>query len=162
MTRLQDCGDFFLNCLLAFKNEKVSLVIAAGSKYELLKDYQSDYIRIERFAEQEKELQQADLVIAHGGINTIYESLYYGVPLLIYPYISDQFFNANLITQYKVGKRIDDISVESIRKNAMQILNDISFAKRSKKLGNTLKIQNGYTIAAEKIIEIAQDKKMRK
>ena len=162
LTRLQDCGDFFLNCLLAFKNEKVSLVIAAGSKYELLKDYQSDYIRIERFAEQEKELQQADLVIAHGGINTIYESLYYGVPLLIYPYISDQFFNANLITQYKVGKRIDDISVESIRKNAMQILNDISFAKRSKKLGNTLKIQNGYTIAAEKIIEIAQDKKMRK
>ena len=161
LTRLQDSDAFFFNCLSAFENENVSLVIAAGSKYELLKSYQSDYIRIEKFAEQEKELQQADLVISHGGINTIYESVYYGAPLLIYPYTADQFFNANLIAQYKIGKRIDDISVESIRKNAMQILNDTSFAERSKRLGDTLKIQNGYAMAAEKIIKTTQDKKMR-
>lgn len=160
LTNLKDSDEFFLNCLKAFEKENVSLVIAAGNKYDLLKSYQNDYVRIEKFTDQEKEIQQADLVISHGGFNTIQESVFYGVPIMIYPYISDQFFNANLVHKYKFGTRIDDISVKSIKEHAMQILNDSSFVKQSKKFGATLRIQNGYEIAAEKIIDMVKDKKM--
>lgn len=62
----------------------------------------------EKFVNQLQILQQVDLIITHGGNNTITETLYYGVPgILVCPIFSDQHDNAQRIVEKKLGYKIN-------------------------------------------------------
>jgi UDP:flavonoid glycosyltransferase YjiC (YdhE family) len=45
-----------------------------------------------------------DLVIHHGGNNSLTETLYYGKPMLIFPFSSDQFSIGHDAEQFGIGK----------------------------------------------------------
>lgn len=62
----------------------------------------------EKFVPQLEILQQIDLIITHGGNNTITECFYYGVPgFVICPIFSDQYDNAQRVEEQGLGKRVD-------------------------------------------------------
>ena len=43
------------------------------------------------------------IFFTHGGISSIQESLYYGKPLLVYPFFGDQFYNAKVVEDAGIG-----------------------------------------------------------
>jgi len=56
------------------------------------------------FVPQLEVLALADLFLSHGGCNSVNESLYYGVPLLVLPFFGDQPVVAKVIENKKLGK----------------------------------------------------------
>ena len=50
-------------------------------------------------------LQHTDLFITHGGMNSVNEAMYYGVPMLVMPVINDQPLNAAQVEKLKLGKK---------------------------------------------------------
>lgn len=59
------------------------------------------------FVPQLKILQHADLFISHGGMNSVMESLWYGVPLLIVPQSSDQPLVAARAEALNLGRKLE-------------------------------------------------------
>jgi UDP:flavonoid glycosyltransferase YjiC (YdhE family) len=52
-------------------------------------------------------LERADLLITHGGNNSVTEALTFGVPLLVMPFSTDQFDGAAAIERGLVGVALD-------------------------------------------------------
>ncbi len=73
-----------------FDTESI-IVVSAGSHAKNLKDYESANVFIRDFIPQRALIPYMDLVIHHGGNNTFTETVYFGKPMIILPFSSDQF-----------------------------------------------------------------------
>lgn len=67
------------------------VIVSAGSSAEKLKGYATPNTIIKDFIPQKGIVKYMDVVIHHGGCNTFTESVFYGKPMIILPFSSDQF-----------------------------------------------------------------------
>jgi len=112
-------------------------------------------IIIAQYLPQLEILKHADLFITHGGMNSINESLYYGVPMIVMPQINEQRINASRIEQLVVGiwhknKTIDKKSIQKLiytietgdyKKNTIRIGKTLQQSEALKKLVSSYKHQ---------------------
>jgi len=116
---------------VANKLEKVAIVISAGNYANRNIVSLPENVYILTKVPQLEMLQLADLFITLGGLNSIKESIYCGVPLLVYPTLSsrDQKGNAAKVVYHGLGLRgniIQDTS-EELRDKIQEILFNDSY-----------------------------------
>lgn len=82
-------------------------------------------------------LKRASVMITHGGLNSVKESIYFGVPMIVYPIMREQPINAARIEYHRLGVRGDILkaTAESIRALIDKILRDGSYRKRVQLMG---------------------------
>lgn len=98
-------------------------------------------------------LEQADLFITHGGMNSINEAMYYGVPMLVFPYATDQPANADRIAELGLGKRMKtSMSGERIMQSAFEVLEDKKIRSSVNEMSMKVKAYGGLE-QATKLIE---------
>jgi len=92
-TFLSARDDVLNRCLQAVKRTtpKSTVVVSAGANVDKIACSVGDGVFAEPFVPQKALLPYMDLVIHHGGCNSLTETLYYGKPMLILPFSSDQF-----------------------------------------------------------------------
>src|SRR5205823_7263163 len=64
------------------------------------------------FLPQPAILPNADLVITHGGNNTVTQSIHFGVPMIVLPLFWDQYDNAQRLTERGFGVRLPTYEFE--------------------------------------------------
>jgi len=102
-------------------------------------------------------LPHVDLVITHGGNNTVTESLYFGKPMVLHPLFWDQHANAQRIHETGFGRRIpayrfsDDELLDAIA----LLLADRDLAGRLARVSAGLQARPGTVTAADRIGELA-------
>jgi len=92
------------------------------------------------FLPQAKLLQHCDLFITHGGINSIKESLYQGVPMLVYPLAMDQIGNAGKIACKGLGLMgdIEKDTPAQLQQKISRLLSNATYKRQVKAFAEKL------------------------
>lgn len=102
------------------------------------------YVR--KYFPQAAVLSTCDLVISHGGNNTITESLNFGAPLLLAPFATDQFAGAASIERSELGA-VFDPNKSSVDEIHTLFAAALSAHHRAASLGTSLREQPGPLLA---------------
>lgn len=111
------------------------------------------------FLPQTSILPKVDLVITHGGNNTVTESLYFGKPMVVLPIFWDQHDNAQRIAETRFGVRLDTYGhePEELRGAIGQLVADQELSGRLERLSATLGEARGTEVAAARIEVVAAE-----
>jgi MGT family glycosyltransferase len=117
----------------------------------------------ERFAAaaylpQTEVLRQADVVITHGGNNTVTESVHFGCPMVVLPLFWDQHDNAQRVQERGLGARLDTYAHESeqLIEAVRALLQDRRLKARLRAIASRLQANPGTHRAASEIERVAR------
>lgn len=101
-------------------------------------------------------LKRASIVITHGGLNTVKECLYYGVPMIVFPFIRDQPGVAARVVHHGVGVRgnIHDVSVETVHSLINEIDRNPLLRMRCERMAERFKVREQAGEAVRIVLSI--------
>lgn len=102
------------------KDEEYSVVMVWNRMDEEKKTEFPDNFIVRRFVNQKEVMRQACLFISAGGMNSIHEALYYGVPCLMCPQQGEQLLNARRFEKLGFGKILRN--PDRLRKEAEAVM----------------------------------------
>jgi MGT family glycosyltransferase len=150
---------FYRQCIAAFSGIDVQVFLSIGSTVTpMALGAIPDNVLVRPHLPQTSLLGQVGLFITHAGLNSVMESLYYGVPMLLLPGTSEQRLSAERAQELNLGIRakLAEISVDDLRGLSRQILEDASIHRAVKAMQNNIHASGGYAKAADVILNVAK------
>lgn len=98
-----------------------------------------------------------DLVITHGGNNTVTESMHFGKPMVLMPLFWDQYDNAQRVDECGYGTRVDTykISHDEFKQVITDILEDRDLRDKAAAAGEKIRARKGLEKAAQLLADFA-------
>jgi len=161
-TVIKGAVPFFQNCLEAFRDENVDVIISVGEKFDCGKLKKiPDNIHIYNSVSQLEVLRMADVFVTHGGMNSVSEALVYGTPMVVIPFFADQPVNARCIEKLGVGKRLEYSAANkgSIKEVVFSVLADTDIKDNIIKIQKLIRQAPGNPGGAEVIIDYYENMK---
>lgn len=145
--------DFFMRMVEALKDKPVTVVAAAQP--DTLEEWPDNFI-VQGYVPQSELLKHVDVVIGHGGLNTVCDTYMHGIPMLIIPMAFDQSHTASLINDYGCGIRIKykRMRVQDIEHAIDELLHNPKYKKAAKEIQQSFIEAGGNRRAAELLEEL--------
>lgn len=153
----------FITVAKALEGLNIQLILSVGSLYleDFSKNFPDDSI-ILPYVPQLEVLEVVDLMVSHGGANSVLECLYKGVPMALLPICNDQFFQAKFLKRAKTGLVLDtnNPDVDEYRESLIKLLEINSIYKKNTLLiKESFKNHNGVKEACNLICKILENGK---
>jgi MGT family glycosyltransferase len=131
------------------------VIVSMGPQHDQL-ELASNMVGAE-FLPQTTILPEVDLVITHGGNNTVTECLHFGKPMVVLPLFWDQYDNAQRIDETGFGTRLDTYAHEPAELSGAidRLLADEPLAARLAETSRRLRDARGTERAADLIESVA-------
>jgi MGT family glycosyltransferase len=125
------------------------------SEYEL-----ADNMRGAEFLPQTTILPHVDLVITHGGNNTVTECFHFGKPMIVLPLFWDQYDNAQRIAELGFGARLPTYAHEpdDLRNAIERLLADQELGAALRRVSRRLRSAPGTVEAANLVERVASSR----
>ena len=151
---------FYKNCMKAFEDTNFDVIMSVGNDTDIksLGDIPSNF-KIENTVEQIKVLQETDVFITHCGMNSTNESLYYGVPMVLFPQHSEQKMVAERVESLGAGVMLKRDKIEYIKSAVIQVMNNSEYKERAKSVAKSFHNSGGAKRAADAILKVIQESK---
>lgn len=151
-TVVNDSLALYKKCISAFADTTYQVIMSVGNLIHIedLGDIPEN-ISVKSFVDQIAVLNKADVFLSHCGMNSVNESLYYQVPLVMYPQTSEQAGVAAKVEQLGAGIRLEKISSNAIREAIEQVMNTSSYRENAAAISEGFKRCSGAKGAADKI-----------
>lgn len=110
------------------------------------------------FLPQTTIMPKVDLVITHGGNNTVTEAMHFGKPMVLLPLFWDQYDNAQRVHERGFGRRLDTygFTPDELRSAVAELLSDSELLARLDQAGTDIRSRSGLERAAERIEELGR------
>jgi len=115
-----------------------------------------------RYSPQLALLEEVDVVVSHGGANSVVETLAAGLPLLLLTLCNDQPLQARFLVASGAGQALDaargDVAEHAVRTALQQLLSG-PWARRAQQLGAALRAAGGPAQAAQLIVQLGETRR---
>ncbi len=148
---------FYKDCFEALGSRDDLIVIMSVGKKIDIKDLGMipENFRVYDYVPQLEVLEQVDLFITHGGMNSSSEGLYNDLPLIVVPQMVDQFAVAKRVKEFGAGIELKgNVNSSSISKAVNEVLSNNSYKENAEKIGKSLREAGGYKKAVDYIHNI--------
>jgi MGT family glycosyltransferase len=110
------------------------------------------------FLPQTTIMPKVDLVITHGGNNTVTEAMHFGKPMVLLPLFWDQYDNAQRVDERGFGHRLDPygFTPDELRASVADLLGNTALRQKLDAVGADIRARNGLEQAALRIEELAR------
>lgn len=143
---------------LKLMNKLTSILAGTRHKYIVSKGARHNEYELpanmwgDQFVSQLQILPLIDLVITHGGNNTVTETFSQGKPMIVMPCFCDQFDNAQRLVETKFGARIDPFNFQEqeLINTIDQLLYDQQLHERLIRAAKRIQQSNSHEIFAQK------------
>ena len=101
-------------------------------------------------------MPRLDAVVCHGGLNTVCESLSFGLPLIIAPLTRDQPINAAAVVAAGAGLRVRfaRVTPDQLRAAVLTVLGDPSFRLAAGRIRDSFATAGGAAAAARRLEQL--------
>ncbi len=123
--------------LAALRDEPITLILTVGRTVDPAEfGPQAGNVHIERYIPQTLILPHCDVVVTHGGINTVLAALMHGKPLVLLPMGADHFANARGCEAMGAGRSVgaEGRTPEAIREAVRAVLGDASYRESAERV----------------------------
>jgi MGT family glycosyltransferase len=157
-TLRNDDPEFYRACFSAFKADQWQVVMSVGRTVDLnlIGPAPSNFL-VERSVRQTAVLPHVDVFITHGGLNSVMESLCFGVPMVLIPSIKEQRLTAHRVQILGCGTVLERTALtpDSLQQNAYALLEDGTIKSHLGLMRKKIEACGGYKRAAEAIVQYA-------
>ncbi|MEO1286161.1 MAG: macrolide family glycosyltransferase [Chloroflexota bacterium] len=150
--------DFYRTVFDAFKEYPAKFILSVGQHTDIATLQPiPDNFAVYPYVPQLQVLQQVDVFITHGGMNSVHEGLYYGVPEIVVPQQIEQLLNGIRVEEVGAGILLGRkppygiVTVSELQSALDSILQDSSYREQARLYGSTLKSAGGFPRAVEVI-----------
>ncbi len=150
-----DMMPFYKRCISALGDTDYQVIMSVGNlvcldDFGILPDNISVFSHVDQIAV----LKKADVFISHAGMNSVSESLYFGVPLILLPQTSEQKGVAERTFMLGAGIKLDKTDRTSVIDAINKIFNDSTYKHNADKIADGFKNSPGAKGAADKILQV--------
>ena len=150
-----DMMPLYRRCIEALGDTPWQVVMSVGDlvpleEFGTLPDNVAVYSHVDQIAV----LEQADVFLSHCGMNSVSESLYFGVPLVMLPQTSEQKGVAERVKQLGAGLMLDRTDAPAILDAIGAVLRDPAYEKNAADIGAGFRRCSGAKGAADKILRV--------
>lgn len=149
--------EFFNRMIQALGHKDVTVI--ASTDPGIIENWPDNFI-VQSYVPQSELLKHVDVVIGHGGLNTVCDTYMNGIPMLIIPMAFDQSHTAMLIEQYGCGIRIryKRMRIQDVEHAIDELLYNPSYKQAAKEIQQSFIEAGGNRRAAELLEELAANK----
>ena len=147
---------FFKNCIKAFENVDIDVVMSIGNNINIDDlGYIPSNFKVKNHVNQIEELQDADVFLTHCGMNSTHESLYYNVPMVLFPQQSEQKMISKRISTLGAGVILKRNHSSNIKNAVMDVINNNMYKLKASEISHTFKNSGGAKVAVDNILSVA-------
>ncbi|WP_268625074.1 macrolide family glycosyltransferase [Paenibacillus alvei] len=152
-TILNQNQDFYQKVIQAFADTDYDVVMSVGEKTEIasLGNIPRNFT-VNNVVDQISVLQTADVFITHCGMNSVNESLYFGVPMVLFPQHSEQGLVADRVAQLGAGLQLKGKKPKYLAAAVSEVLTNRTYQENAQKLSETFQNAGGAVEAANVIL----------
>lgn len=154
-----DMMPLYQRCIAALREASCQVVMSVGDlvPIEAFGDL-PEHISVFSHVDQIAVLEQADVFVSHCGMNSVSESLYFGVPLVMLPQTAEQRGVAERVSQLGAGMKLKKSDAASILEGIHTVLADDTYRKNAAVLAEGFRCCSGARGAADKILQVCEEK----
>jgi MGT family glycosyltransferase len=151
--------EFYKHCFEAFREQPWQVVLSVGKRTDLtqLGPFPANFL-LSPYVPQLDILPHARVFVTHAGTNSLMESLYYGVPMVLIPQQPEQQMHARRAVELGLGVMLDKeaVTAATLSETVERVAQNAEYRERTQSMQRILSKAGGYQQAADAIIQFTQ------